>query len=48
MLKPKYLPFVLKHITRHRWRSLLTVLGVGTAMFLFCGVRAMHLMSQTA
>lgn len=42
MLKPKYLPFVLKHITRHRWRSLLTVLGVGTAMFLFCGVRAMH------
>jgi putative ABC transport system permease protein len=42
MLRPKYLPFVLKHITRHRWRSLLTVLGVGTAMFLFCGVRAMH------
>lgn len=42
MLKPKYLPFVIKHITRHRWRSALTVLGVGTAMFLFCGVRAMH------
>lgn len=42
MLKPRYLPFVVKHITRHRWRSALTVLGVGTAMFLFCGVRAMH------
>ncbi|MFT5126663.1 MAG: putative ABC transport system permease protein [Rhodothermales bacterium] len=42
MIRPKYLPFVLKHITRHRWRSVLTVFGVGTAMFLFCGVRAMH------
>ncbi len=42
MLAPKFAPFVLKHIVRHRIRSLLTVAGVATAMFLFCGVRAMQ------
>ncbi len=42
MLAPKFLPFVMKHIVRHRIRSLLTVGGVATAMFLFCGVRAMQ------
>lgn len=42
MLKPRFLPFVLKHISRHRWRSLLTVLGVGMAMFLYCAVQAMQ------
>ena len=33
MIRPKYLPFVLKQITRRRIRTALTVLGVGTAMF---------------
>jgi putative ABC transport system permease protein len=42
MLTPRFLPYVLKQIIRHRTRSLLTVAGVATAMFLFCAVRAMQ------
>jgi len=42
MLSPKYIPLVLKQVVRHRTRTLLTVLGVATAMFLFCAVQAMQ------
>jgi len=42
MIAPKYLPLVLKQITRHRARSLLTTAGVTTAMFLFVAVQAMQ------
>ena len=42
MLAPRFIPFVTKHIVRHRIRSLLTIGGVATAMFLFCAVRAMQ------
>lgn len=42
MLAPKYIPLVLKQVSRHRTRTLLTVAGVATAMFLFCAVQAMQ------
>ena len=42
MIAPKYLPLVIKQITRHRARSLLTIAGVTTAMFLFVAVQAMQ------
>ncbi len=42
MLKTKYWPFVLKQIIRHRMRSLLTVGGVATAMFLFVTIQSMQ------
>jgi putative ABC transport system permease protein len=42
MLRPKFIPLVLKQVVRHRTRTLLTVAGVATAMFLFCGVQAMQ------
>jgi putative ABC transport system permease protein len=42
MLSPKYIPLVIKQVTRHRARTLLTVAGVATAMFLFCAVQAMQ------
>ena len=42
MIRPKYLPFVLKQITRRRIRTLLTVTGVATAMFLFSAVQSMQ------
>lgn len=42
MIKPKYIPFVIKQLTRRRVRSLLTLLGVTTAMFLFTAVQAMQ------
>lgn len=35
-------PYVLKQVTRHRVRSLLTVLGIAIAMFLFTSVQAMN------
>lgn len=35
-------PYVLRQVTRRRVRSLLTVLGIGVAMFLFTAVQAMH------
>jgi len=35
-------PYVVKQITRHRVRSLLTVLGIAIAMFLFTSVQAMN------
>src|SRR3954467_7858509 len=42
MLKLKFLPLVLKQVIRHRTRTLLTVGGVATAMFLFTAVQAMQ------
>lgn len=42
MIAPRYLPFVWKHVVRHRTRSLLTVLGVATAMTLFCAVESLQ------
>ena len=38
----KYLPLVLKQITRRQARTLLTVSGVAVAMFLFAAVQAMQ------
>lgn len=40
MLAMKYIPLILKQIVRHRTRTILTVAGVATAMFLFCTIRA--------
>jgi putative ABC transport system permease protein len=42
MLPFKYIPLVLKQVFRHRTRTLLTVAGVATAMFLFTAVQAMQ------
>jgi putative ABC transport system permease protein len=42
MLKLKFIPLVWKQVTRHRTRTILTVGGVATAMFLFAAVQAMQ------
>lgn len=42
MVSLKFIPVVLKQVWRHRTRSLLTVLGVAMAMFLFCAVQAVQ------
>ncbi|MHC4519947.1 MAG: ABC transporter permease, partial [Planctomycetota bacterium] len=42
MIAPRYIPLVVKQITRHRMRSFLTTAGVATAMFLFVAVQAMQ------
>ena len=42
MIPPHMLPLVGKYITRHRARTLLTLGGIATAMFLFCAVQAMR------
>jgi len=42
MLSPKYIPLVLKQISRHPARSVLTALGVAIAMFLFVAVQALQ------
>ncbi len=42
MIAPKYIPLIVKQITRHRMRSCLTMAGVATAMFLFVAVQAMQ------
>ncbi|MCZ6837347.1 MAG: ABC transporter permease [Planctomycetota bacterium] len=39
---PRFIPLVVKQVTRHRTRSLLTIAGVAIAMFLFCTVQAMQ------
>jgi len=36
------IPYVLKQVLRHRVRSLLTIAGIGIAMFLFTAVQAMN------
>src|SRR3954463_15718252 len=42
MLSLKFLPLIAKQIIRHRTRTLLTVAGVATSMFLFTAVQAMQ------
>lgn len=42
MIPTRYVPLILKQVWRHRTRSALTVLGVATAMFLFCAVEGMQ------
>lgn len=42
MIGMRYVPLVLKQVWRHRTRSFLTVMGVATAMFLFCAVEGMQ------
>lgn len=42
MIGMKYWPFVLKQVLRHRVRTLLTVAGVATAMYLFVAIQAMQ------
>lgn len=42
MLSPKFIPLIWKQIVRHRMRTLLTVAGVATAMFLFTAVQALQ------
>src|SRR5688572_30952343 len=42
MFSPKFIPLVVKQVVRHRTRTLLTVGGVATAMFLFAAVQAMQ------
>jgi putative ABC transport system permease protein len=42
MLAPRFIPLVLKQIVRHRTRTLLTLAGVATAMFLFSAVQSMQ------
>lgn len=39
---PRCIPYVIKQIVRHRVRSLLTIAGIGIAMFLFTSVQAMN------
>lgn len=42
MIAPRFIPLVLKHVSRHTGRTLITVMGVGLSMFLFTFVQAMH------
>src|SRR3954463_10346462 len=42
MLSPRFIPLVVKQVVRHRTRTLLTLAGVATAMFLFTAVQAMQ------
>jgi len=42
MLGIRYLPLIFKQVARQRARTLLTVLGVATAMFLFISVQALE------
>jgi len=42
MISPKFLPVIFKQVYRNPTRSLLTVGGVATAMFLFCTIEAMQ------
>ncbi len=42
MIAPRFVPLIVKQIVRNRTRTVLTVAGVATAMFLFVAVQAMH------
>ncbi len=42
MIPPKFIPVVVKQLWRHRVRSILTLLGVGVAMFLFIAVQTLQ------
>ncbi|MCX5689161.1 MAG: ABC transporter permease [Planctomycetota bacterium] len=42
MIAPRFFPVVFKQLWRHRVRSILTLMGVGVAMFLFIAVQALQ------
>ncbi|MCB2156890.1 FtsX-like permease family protein [bacterium] len=42
MIPARMIPLVCKYIVRHRARTMLTLGGIATAMFLFCAVQAMR------
>src|SRR5215218_6548594 len=42
MLPLKFIPLVFKQVVRHRTRTMLTLAGVATSMFLFTAVQAMQ------
>lgn len=42
MIAAKFIPVVLKQVSRHRTRSILTAAGVAVAMFLFIAVQALQ------
>jgi putative ABC transport system permease protein len=42
MIAPRFIPVILKQLARHRVRSILTLAGVGVAMFLFITVQALQ------
>ena len=42
MLKPRFIPVIIKQVTRRKTRTALTVLGVAMAMFLFGAVQALQ------
>lgn len=42
MIGSRFIPLILKQVWRHRARSVLTLVGVATAMFLFCAVEGMQ------
>ncbi len=48
MIPPRFIPFIVKQVIRHPARSLLTLGGVATAMFLFVAVQAMQQGVHTA
>ena len=48
MIAPQFIPFIVKQIVRHPARTLLTVGGIATAMFLFVAVQAMQQGVRTA
>lgn len=48
MMAPRFIPLIIKQVIRHPARSLLTLGGVATAMFLFVAVQAMQQGVNTA
>ncbi len=42
MMQTRMFPLVFKYIVRHRTRTALTLGGIASAMFLYCGVEAMR------
>jgi putative ABC transport system permease protein len=42
MVSLKFIPFTLKQIFRRKTRTILTICGVATAMFLFCVIQALQ------
>ena len=42
MIAPRYLPFIVKQLVRHRVRTALTLAGVAVAMFLFIAVQTLQ------
>lgn len=38
----RFFPYVLKTLWRHRTRSLLTIIGAGVALFVFCFIGSIH------